>query len=224
MIILSVETSTPMGSVAILENGGLLGEYLVFHEAHHSRVVMKMIDDLLKSCRLTLPDIDLFAVSVGPGSFTGLRVGIATVKGFSTALGKPVAGIPTLEAFAGRVPYTPYPILPVIPARKHEGYTALYQYEDFNKLILLKPARVIPLESLLEEIETPTHLLGNFSPELIEKSSNKNIIFSPLFKYPSATTVGLTAYRKRDFAIKENAEMILPAYPPEKVQTHGLYL
>lgn len=213
-----------MGSVAILEDGRLLGEYMVYHERHHSRVILKMIDGLLKSCRLGLSDIDLFAVSVGPGSFTGLRVGIATVKGFSTALDKPVSGIPTLEAFAGRVSHTPYPICPVIQGRRNEGYAALYQYDEFFRLNLLKPARVVSLESLLDEIDAPTHLLGNFSPELFKKMSNKNIFYAPLLKFPAASTVGLTAYQKMDFAKNGKVEMILPAFPSEKVQIHGLYL
>ena len=213
-----------MGSAAILEDGRLLGEYRVYHEGHQSQVILKMIDGLLKSCRLGLPDIDLFAVSVGPGSFTGLRVGIATVKGFSTALDKPVSGIPSLEAFAGRVSHTPYLICPVIQARKNEAYAALYQYDELFRLKPLKPARVVQLENLLDEIDAPTHLLGHFPPELLKKMSNKNIFYAPLLEFPAASTVGLMAYQNRDFEKNGKVEMILPAFPSEKIQIHGLYL
>lgn len=224
MRILSVETSTSMGSVAILEDESLLGEYRVYHEAHLSRVILKMIDELLKSCRFSLSDIDRFAVSIGPGSFTGLRVGIATIKGFSTALNKPITGIPTLEAFAACVPFTPYPICPVILARKNEGYSALYHYDRFSKLVPLKPARVIPLVNLLKEINVPTHLVGNLPSELLGKASNKNILSSPLLKFPTASTVGVLAHQRKDFEMADKMEMILPAYPSEKVQAHGLRL
>lgn len=227
MLILSVETSTWTGSAALMKNRTLLGEMAVSSKTYHSQRILKMIDLLLKECQVALSEVDLFAVSTGPGSFTGLRVGIATVKGLATGLNKPVKGIPALEAFASQVPFTPYLICPLIPARKNEVYTALYQYQDPFTLVSLKPARQIPLANLLKELEeerAPVHLLGDLPEGAIAKEFETRIYHSPLDRAPRASAIALAAFKKGGENFNEETELIMPEYPSVKVQADGLYL
>ena len=100
MNILGMDTSSVNACVAVMNDEKILGEYTVSHDRTHSQIIMPMLDDMLKCCGLTIEDIDVFAVATGPGSFTGLRIGISTVKTFAQVLGKPVVGISSLESLA----------------------------------------------------------------------------------------------------------------------------
>lgn len=216
-----------MASVAINDGDHLLGEIAVLNRGHHSQTILRMIDSLIKDSGILLDRIDLFAVSVGPGSFTGLRVGLATMKGLATALEKPLAGIPTLEAFARELPFTPLPISPLIPARKGEVYTALYQYDEKSRLELLKPARVISVSELRQEIRGPLHLLGELPQDWSENLFCDEIYYSPQFSYPRASSVAQTAFLRVQEGGKiagEEPEMILPAYPSGKAEAGGMLL
>lgn len=215
-----------MGSVALTIDGSLVGEVSYLNRMHHSKMTVKMIHSLLKETGVPLSQIDLFAVSVGPGSFTGLRVGVATVKGFATALGKPITGVPTLEGFARQLPYTPYPICPLIPARKNEVYMALYRYEDNDNLAVLQPPRVMLLTSVRQEIKGPVHLLGEVPLDWQWNSMDKNVYYSPLFKYPRAFSVAQIALQTFKKGEENSGEVgvILPEYPSRKTEPDGILL
>ena len=100
MLTLAFESSAKAASAAVMRDGELLGQYFQNSGLTHSRTLLPMAEDLIKNLGLTLGDMDLFAVSRGPGSFTGIRIGVATVKGLAWALEKPVCGVSTLEAMA----------------------------------------------------------------------------------------------------------------------------
>ncbi len=118
MKILAIETSTMLGGIAIMgEAEGLIMEVRLNVRSTHSERLMSEIDHALKQAGMKITDMDVFGISIGPGSFTGLRVGLSTVKGFSYATGKPVVSIPTLEAFAWNFPFSPYPVCPMLDAR-----------------------------------------------------------------------------------------------------------
>jgi tRNA threonylcarbamoyladenosine biosynthesis protein TsaB len=137
MKILAIETSTMLGGIAIADDSGLIAEVRLNVKSTHSERLMTETDHLLKQSGLMISDIDVFAVATGPGSFTGLRIGLSTVKGFSYATGKPVISVPTLEAFAWNFPYCRYPVCAMLDARKKEVYTALFQWdgEGFARVI-----------------------------------------------------------------------------------------
>ncbi|MBM4145983.1 MAG: tRNA (adenosine(37)-N6)-threonylcarbamoyltransferase complex dimerization subunit type 1 TsaB [Nitrospira sp.] len=137
MKILAIETSTMLGGIAIAADSGLIAEVRLNVKSTHSERLMTETDHLLKQSGLMISDIDVFAVATGPGSFTGLRIGLSTVKGFSYATGKPIVSVPTLEAFAWSFPYCRYPVCAMLDARKKEVYTALFQWdgEGFARLI-----------------------------------------------------------------------------------------
>ena len=131
MKILAMDTSSDVASVAVTEDGRLLGEYTMNNKKKtHSQKLMVMIDALLKDIEVDIKEIDLFAVSHGPGSFTGLRIGVATAKGLAHACQKPIIGISTLEALAYNLPFCEHIIVPVMDAGKNRVYAASYIWDE----------------------------------------------------------------------------------------------
>lgn len=131
MKILAIDTSTNVASAAVLEDGRLLGEYTVNNKKKtHSQKLMVMIDTLLKDIDADIQDIDLFAAAVGPGSFTGLRIGVATIKALAHACQKPVIGVSTLESLAYNVPFCEHIIVPIMDAGKNRVYAASYIWDE----------------------------------------------------------------------------------------------
>lgn len=130
MRILAVDTSTIAASVAIMENDKLLIEYFVDSKENHSQKIVPMIDEVLRNMGMKPYDIDLFAVITGPGSFTGLRIGVTTIKTMAYAMKKPVRGVTTLDTLAFNIPICDAIICPIINARNNQVYTALYQWKD----------------------------------------------------------------------------------------------
>jgi len=128
MKLLGVESATLSGGVALLDDDRLLGEITLNIAITHSERLMSAVDRLLADCGLAPADLDGLAVSVGPGSFTGLRVGLATVKALAMALELPVAPVPTLDALAARLPFADAPVCPILDARKGEVYLSLYRW------------------------------------------------------------------------------------------------
>lgn len=147
MNILGIETSTKTGSVAVMNRHRLVCQYTLSIEVTHSERLMATVDRVLKDARMSLKDISGFAVSIGPGSFTGLRVGIATVKGLAFATGLPVAAVPTLKALAWNLYYSSYPICPLQDAKKKEFYAAVYRFEGAS-LIQTMDERAISIAEL----------------------------------------------------------------------------
>ena len=146
MRILAVDTSSEWGSVCIAEDREILGEVRLRRSVQHSDRLFRSVDFLLKSVPFGLPDIDLFVAARGPGSFTGLRVGLAAMEAFAAAHGKPGAGVSTLEALAWRCGMTERWIAPVIDARRGEVYGAVYQRHSSGALIEVRPPAVMAPE------------------------------------------------------------------------------
>lgn len=135
MRVLAVDTSSNTATAAVMEDELLLGEYILNHKKTHSQKIMPMIEQLLSDLELTVNDIDVFAAAVGPGSFTGLRIGVATIKALAHAAGKRVVSVGTLEALAYNVPYGEHIIVPVMDARRNNVFTAAYIWDDGFKEI-----------------------------------------------------------------------------------------
>ena len=134
MKILGIDTATRVGSLAIVDNESLIGEYTLNMNTTHSVRLLPALDQLLKTADLVLSHIDVLAISLGPGSFTGLRIGASTVKGLALAANKPVVGIPTLDALAQNFRGVESLICPMVDARKKEVYTALYRSKRTGSL------------------------------------------------------------------------------------------
>jgi tRNA threonylcarbamoyladenosine biosynthesis protein TsaB len=127
MIILAIDTSTPTGSVAVLEGDTVLAEVAVTSQQTHAKRLVSALDATLRMTDLTIADCDGFAVTTGPGSFTGLRIGVSTVKGLAFATKKPVTGVSTLDALVYQLPSYAHLVCPMLDARKGQVYSALYE-------------------------------------------------------------------------------------------------
>ncbi|MBI4689603.1 MAG: tRNA (adenosine(37)-N6)-threonylcarbamoyltransferase complex dimerization subunit type 1 TsaB [Nitrospirae bacterium] len=152
MKILAIETSTMLGGIAVMDDLKLIAESRLNVKATHSERLMTEIEHCLKQSGIKISEIDVFGVAVGPGSFTGLRIGVSTVKGFSYATGKPIVAVPTLEAFAWNFLYSMHPVCTMLDARKMEIYTALFKWENEHLIRLINETSVKPAEFLLHSI------------------------------------------------------------------------
>lgn len=161
MIVLSIDSSSKVATVALLNDDTLLGEYVINDKREHSVLLMPMIENLLKDCELTINDIDGFVVSKGPGSFTGLRIGMATIKGLSFGANNPYISLSSLDGLAYSLSYFNGIICPIMDALRENVYTALYKNEDGEFKNIMEP--------------TPMEL-----PDLLEmlKEKNEEVIFT----------------------------------------------
>lgn len=156
MNILAIDTSTDYLGLAVLRGDKIIGRFHRKVGRHHSRLLVPMIEKLLKKCRMKPDDIDAFAVSIGPGSFTGLRIGVAVVKGLSYALKKKIVTVPTLDAIAYNAKSAGV-VCPVLDARKNKVYAALYRpagkgMRRISKHMLVSAPELIERASRYERI------------------------------------------------------------------------
>lgn len=161
MRVLGIDTSTSWGTIGLIAGKHILCEYSLEGKSSHSERILKTIDRVLGDCGVSIGEIDGFAISIGPGSFTGLRICVSSVKGLAFATGKPVAGVSTLDALAHNARYFPDLICPMLDARKGEVYAALYRNAEKGRLTKLVPEMAIKPVKLLEEINGETLFLGN---------------------------------------------------------------
>ena len=165
MRILAFETSAKAASAALLEDGVLVAESFVNNGKTHSATLMPMAERLLADCGTAAAELDAVAVAAGPGSFTGVRIGVAAAKGLAWAAGKPVCGVSTLEAMAYQMRHCGGVICPVMDARRAQVYNALFRWES-GALVRLTEDRAIALEDLkkdLAKIQNPIFLVGDGS-------------------------------------------------------------
>ena len=154
--ILAVDTSASVASAAVMEDSKLLGEYTVNHKKTHSQKLMPMIKELMESLELIPTDIDIYAASIGPGSFTGLRIGVTTIKSIAFASAKPVISVPTLDALALNIPLTESLVCPLMDARNNQVYTALYKREK-GRQVKITEYMGIKIDELIELIQGKNH-------------------------------------------------------------------
>ncbi|MBQ8432274.1 MAG: tRNA (adenosine(37)-N6)-threonylcarbamoyltransferase complex dimerization subunit type 1 TsaB [Clostridia bacterium] len=147
MKILALDSTAQVATVALCEDERLLGEYTINNGNTHSETLLPMVESILQFFSITPADVDLFAISAGPGSFTGVRIGAATVKGLAFAHNKPCVGVSTLEALAYNLIGTNGLICPVMNARRKQVYTALFRCKDGIQERLL-PDSALSIEEL----------------------------------------------------------------------------
>lgn len=202
MKLLALDTSSMTATVALFDDNKLIGEYTLNHKRSHSQKLMPMIEEIIKSCDLTPKEIDAFAVSLGPGSFTGLRIGIATVTAMAQALDKMVVGVPTLEALAFNLFNSEGLVCPIIDAQRDLVYTGVYQWMDGNMMEVVKQQvlHIDELISILKEEDEKIFFVGDalekFQDILKEKLGEQFNIPPRKFLIPSASSVGEVARTK----------------------------
>lgn len=205
--ILSIDTSTRGCSVAIHQDGKLLAISELFHEKSSSGMLTTLIEHVVKISNLTYQDLSAIAVAKGPGSYTGLRIGVSTAKGLCYTLEKPLIAINTLEAMAYQIQLsdylnnrlTDYPTLlcPMIDARRMEVYCAVYEGIT-KKEIEPTQAKIIDETSFTDLLEKHQIIFFGDGAEKCKKvfEGNQNAIFLEQNIYPSAKTLGILAFEK----------------------------
>lgn len=166
MRVLAIDSSGLTATVAVVEDEQTIAEYTVNYKKTHSQTLLPMIDEVKKMINLDLSSIDAIAVSGGPGSFTGLRIGSATAKGLGLALGKPLIHVPTVDALAYNVYGCGDLICPIMDARRKQVYTGIYRYED-HRLVTVKDQMAVGIEellSMLNEMGETVTFLGDGVP------------------------------------------------------------
>jgi len=152
MKVLGIETSGLVSSVAIADDHQIICEFSTNYKKTHSVTLMPMLEEMLRLVDIDIKSIDLIAVSEGPGSFTGLRIGSASAKGIAMALNIPIASIPTLDALAYNIEPTDLLICPMMDAKRQQVYTAIYAYED-NEIKPLTETMATSIEDIINKIK-----------------------------------------------------------------------
>ncbi|MBI4446601.1 MAG: tRNA (adenosine(37)-N6)-threonylcarbamoyltransferase complex dimerization subunit type 1 TsaB [Acidobacteria bacterium] len=160
MYLLAVDTATHCGGAALGRNEEVVGQVMLKTPLEYSEKILPIIDFLLAQNKLSLPQINVFAVTTGPGSFTGLRIGLATVKAFAQALDRPVIGISTLEALAYRFRHVGRRIGPMLDARRQQIYAAVYR-TDGLEIVCEQEDQVSPPMAWLSSIEDAPVFVGD---------------------------------------------------------------
>ena len=163
MLILAFESSAKAASVALVKDGELISQYSQCTALTHSRTLLPMAEDMLKNAELSVRDVDMIAVAHGPGSFTGIRIGVSTVKGLAWAADKPCVGVSTLEAMAWHGLSAGGYICPVMDARRSQVYNAIFRIEN-GRPVRVTEDRPIALSELAEEVRAlnaPVFLVGD---------------------------------------------------------------
>ena len=217
MKILALDTSAKVSSVSIVTEERVMAEFSVHLNFTHSQTIMPMCEQLLSCCQIPLEEIDAFAVSKGPGSFTGLRIGLSAVKGMAFSLQKPCIGVSTLDALALNGRHFEGIVCCVMDARCNQVHDALYQNRQgaFTKLTEDRALFIDELSQELKELQKPVLLIGDGAELCYNKLSG---ILPSLFlaaennRYQRASSVGLAALEKARRGEFLSASELVPQY------------
>lgn len=215
MRLLAIETSTMLGGIAVMEDDTLIAESRMNVKATHSGRIMAGIDAALRTAGLTIDAIDVFGIASGPGSFTGLRVGLSTVKGMSYATGKRVVSVSTLEAFAWNVPFSSHLVCPLLDARKKEVYAGVFRWSGngFTKVI---DEQTIKIDSLLDAIGESVIFLGEgsllYKDRIQALLGEKAFFAAPQDMVPSPANVAYLCMAKARNNFFDDPVKLVPRY------------
>ena len=217
MLILAFETSAKAASVALMENGKLLGEGYQNTGLTHSQTLMVMAEDVLKQCGKAAADVEAVAVAAGPGSFTGVRIGVAAAKGFAWGAELPCYGVSTLEAMAESLGAWDGYVCPCMDARRNQVYNAVFSVTA-GKLTRITEDRAIALSDLKEELkntEKPIFLVGDGANLCYNtlKSDVPNLVLPPEHRvHQRAVGAAILAQRMADEGVAPSGGELEPNY------------
>lgn len=215
MLILALDSSAAPASVALLEDGKILSEFYINTKQTHSQTLMPMVESVLKLTNKTLDDVTCMAVSAGPGSFTGVRIGVSCVKGLSMTRNIPCAGVSTLRAMAENARQLTGIVCAVMDARCGQVYNALFRAES-GKLTRLCDDRALPIAELLEECKTFTekvYLVGD-GAELCYKTFAAICaeLLQPQLRFQRASGVAMAAQEMIENGQTVTPDALMPIY------------
>ncbi len=200
MKVLAIESASIAASCAVSEDGSLLGEYTLNHKKTHSEKLMPLIEELLNELNIKIQDIDVIAISEGPGSYTGLRIGAAIAKSLAFAVDIPIANIPTTKSLAANVFDVSKLIVPVMDAKAGRIYTGVYRWNE-GKISTVKeqyPCNIVDMLEMMNEYEEPIIFNGDGAVnyrDIIEKKLRQRAYFAPeRYNFLNASTLASIGY------------------------------
>ena len=208
MRVLAVDTSTMAGGVALLDDERVVGESLLDVRTTHSERLMLAVERALADAQWAAKSLDGFAVAIGPGSFTGLRIGLAAVKGLAFALGRPIAAVPTLDAMAAGLAWPSRPVCPVLEARKGEVFASLYRW-DGTEMRREWDYLSLSLEGLAARLTEPVIGVGD-AGALVR--SPWMTLAQPLRRGASAAVVGWLGHQRLRRGETVSPAQLVPLY------------
>jgi tRNA threonylcarbamoyladenosine biosynthesis protein TsaB len=216
MKILAIDTSTRVGSIAVVQGSLLKAQQILNVSATHNQRLLPGIDRILADAGWSLDDLDGFAVGLGPGSFTGLRIGLSVIKGLAWATNKPLAGVPTLDALAANVSFVPHKICPILDARKGEIYTAFYRQGDGGIPRRLTSYMAIKPEQLLALISETTVVIGDglvsYGGYLQRELGNRLVVPPPHLSVIHASSVAWLGWHRLRSGESDDVSTCTPLY------------
>ena len=225
MKILALETSAKAVYAAVSEDGKILASGYQDTGLTHSRTLMPIVEHILKNTDLTVADMDIIAAAVGPGSFTGIRIGVAAAKGLACASQKPVVGVSTLAAMARNVAFADGLVVCAMDARRQQVYNALFEAKD-GRLTRLTEDRAISLADLAEELKAsplPRTIVGDGAQLCFRYMEDAGVpcrLAPPHLVMQNAMSVALAAEEEALAGRLTDAQGLLPVYlrPPQAVR------
>lgn len=213
MIILGIDTSAKTSTMAVCSSDKVIVSGAVHTQLTHSQTLLPMVKSMLDSSSISLEGVDAFAVSIGPGSFTGLRIGISAIKGFAYALDKPCIGVSSLEALAYNMRGFKGKICAVMDARRSQVYNAVFEFDGDN-LMRLCDDRVIMIDELGDELkefspDEDIHIVGDGADIVMEQLVQKNLVIAPPhLKFQLGSSVCAAAFK----GDRISAQELSPSY------------
>lgn len=219
MFTLAIDTSTSTAGCVLMEDETIRAEILVNLGVNHSATLLPSINHIIGLAGIKMADIDLYACTVGPGSFTGLRIGASAIKGFALATGRSVVGVSTLDALALNMADSPMLICPMLDARKKQVYTALYRADQHEGVQRISEEKAIEVEKFLEEIHEDCIFFGDGAVvyrDVIREALPGHYHFAvPIHQQIRAAAVGLLGIRK----FKMNDTLNLFDFTPQYIRS-----
>ena len=221
-MILAVNTTTRQFGLALMDlHGTVLAEYLILPKERNFSGFMPAVHSLMKSARVEMEEVQMIAVAIGPGSFTGMRVGLAMAKGMAQGLKIPIIGVSSLEALASQVIYANYPVCPIIDSRKGEVFTALFYWSDDGEIVRTQEDTCLRIKDLASVATETTIILGNdFNRQspLIEDALGTEAVLAQAHLWNLRASAvgarGLKRFQAHDF---DDPQDLVPIYlrPPD---------
>lgn len=213
---LAIDTSGKAIGIAILADGHILYEIYINTGRNHSLVLLPQLDKALDTLNIELKDLDLYVTTTGPGSFTGLRIGLSTLKGFALSQKKPLVGVSTLEALAHNICAENVLICPIMNGPMDEIYTALYRYHVHAGYESILETQVTDIQTLVQRINGPVIFVGEgavrWEAVLCEKLRDRAGFAPPYLHFCRASVIasmGLKKYQKQE---TDDMVSLIPTY------------
>ncbi len=218
MRLLALDSSGLVASVALLEDDNLIAEYTINYKKTHSQTLLPMLDEIVRMTETDMNSLDAIAIAKGPGSFTGLRIGSATVKGLGLALEKPIIGVPTIEGLAMNLYGTDALVCPLMDARRNQVYTGIYRFQDGAMQIVKDqvPVAIEEIVDALNQIGNKVIFIGDGVPvyqNVIEKLIEVPHLYAPAnMNKQRAASVGVRALDYWKAGSYTDADSFAPDY------------